>query len=150
MFNIDAYIPKEYAINSDKIELYQELQEIENESQLSKFVSHIRDVYGRLPDEVNLLIEKKKIDLLLDNEEFVDVSESEEYVDILLSSQFARIGGIGVELFNQLMPYINSIKVTFINKELNIRMKKNDEWIKRVYDILMIIHKLYMNKNSVS
>lgn len=150
MFNIDAYIPKEYAINSDKIELYQELQEIENESQLSKFVSHIRDVYGRLPDEVNLLIEKKKIDLLLDNEEFVDVSESEEYVDILLSSQFARIGGIGVELFNQLMPYINLIKVTFINKELNIRMKKNDEWIKRVYDILMIIHRLYMNKNSVS
>ena len=85
LFNIDAYIPKDYAINSDKIELYQELENVKDEKELLAYQKHMRDVYGRLPEEVTLLIQKKRIDLYTSQEEFTSVEEYEIYIDILMS-----------------------------------------------------------------
>jgi hypothetical protein len=70
----------------------------------------MRDVYGRLPEEVTLLIQKKRIDLFTSQEEFTSVEEYDTYVDILMSDTFSRINGIGSELFNAMVPYLNISK----------------------------------------
>ena len=38
LFTIDAYIPKEYASESDKLQLYQELEDIKSERDLQAFI----------------------------------------------------------------------------------------------------------------
>jgi transcription-repair coupling factor (superfamily II helicase) len=143
IFNIDAYIPKGYAINSDKIELYQELENISNEDELAKYSKHLRDVYGKIPKETELLLKKKRIDIYANKEEFSSVEEGEGYIDILMSDTFSRINGIGVELFDVILPYMSFIKVNFLEKKLRIRIAKRDSWLDDLEKIVKGIDALY-------
>lgn len=148
LFNIDAYIPKDYAVNSDKIELYQELENVKDEKELAAYQKHMRDVYGRLPEEVTLLIQKKRIDLFTSQEEFTSVEEYDTYVDILMSDTFSRINGIGNELFNSMVPYLNILKVTFLEKQLRLRIKKGNDWLNDLEKIVRNIHVLYSKHST--
>jgi transcription-repair coupling factor (superfamily II helicase) len=150
MFQIDAYIPKDYAISSDKIELYQELEDVKNETDLIAFSKKIRDIYGRIPDETKLLIQKKKIDLLSGQPEFQSVDEAPDHVDLLLSDDFSRINGIGNDLFNALLAYLSMVKVSFLEKRLRLRISKSDTWLDDLLAIMTLIHKLYLNRSSQS
>lgn len=145
LFNIDAYIPKDYAVSSDKIELYQELENVKDEKELAAYQKHMRDVYGRLPEEVSLLIAKKRIDLFTSQAEFQSVEEYDTYVDILMSDAFSRINGIGSELFNVMVPYLSILKVTFLEKQLRLRIRKEKDWLKSLEAIVRAIHVLYSN-----
>lgn len=144
MLDIDAYIPKNYAINSDKIELYQELENLKDDDALAKWVKKLKDVYGKIPSEVELLIEKKKIDLLMSNPEFKSLDESDSYIDINLSESFSLLNGIGNELFESLVPYLDLLKVTFIEKRLRIRYTKDKNWLVDLEKILSLIHVTYI------
>jgi transcription-repair coupling factor (superfamily II helicase) len=145
LFDIDAYIPKEYASSSDKIELYQELEEIKDSRGLAAFCKHMRDVYGKPPAEVTLLIQKKRIDLITSNEEFLSVDEADTYVDIQLSDSFTRINGIGTDLFNETVPYLDILKVTYLEKKLRLRMNKREAWLNDLENIANLIHKLFLS-----
>jgi transcription-repair coupling factor (superfamily II helicase) len=144
LFDIDAYIPKDYAINSDKIELYQELENVKDEKELAALAHHMRDVYGRLPEEVTLLLQKKQMDLLSESPEFASVDEADTYVDILLSDSFSRINGLGVDLFNAIVPYLSIIHMNFLEKKIRLRMSKGEHWLDDLEHILKIIHVLYL------
>ncbi|MFA6619533.1 MAG: transcription-repair coupling factor [Bacilli bacterium] len=148
LFNIDAYIPKDYAVNSDKIELYQELENVKDEKELAAYQKHMRDVYGRLPEEVTLLIQKKRIDLFTSQEEFTSVEEYDTYIDILMSDTFSRINGIGNELFNSMVPYLGILKVTFLEKQLRLRIKKGNDWLNDLEKIVRNIHMLYSKHST--
>ena len=142
LFSIDAYIPADYATSSDKIALYQELEDASSEAEVKKIVKHMRDVYGKPPQEVLLLIQKKKIDLVVENDEFVYVRQEGDYIDILLSESFSRKDGIGLDLFNALTPFLHDIQVNFLEKKLRIRLKKNEGWIQKLETIVKTIHAL--------
>jgi len=143
LFKIDAYIPKEYAINEDKIQLYQEIENAENEQQLSMIKHEIREVYGRLPKEVELLLKKRKIDLLLQEEEFEKINEYSDSMELVLSSKFSDQNGIGGALFESLQSYLDKIQVTYLQKILKIRLKKEGNWILDLETIIEVISKLY-------
>jgi transcription-repair coupling factor (superfamily II helicase) len=143
IFDIDAYIPRDYAISSDKIELYQDLENLKTEKELFDFAKHMRDVYGGLPAEVRLLLQKKRIDLFANNEEFESVEDNKTYVDILMSDTFSRINGIGTELFNLLVPYMGFVKVTFLERKLRLRISKNEKWLDDLEKIVRLIDVLY-------
>lgn len=150
LFQIDAYIPKSFAVNSDKIELYQELEDIEDDKNLNSFAKKMRDIYGRIPDETQLLIQKKRIDLLASNEEFKTIDEGDGYIDITLDDNFSRMNGIGSALFNDLIPYLNLVTVTFVDKRLRIRMKKKEKWLDSLEAIMTLIHRLYAQRSAQS
>jgi transcription-repair coupling factor (superfamily II helicase) len=150
MFSIDAYIPKDYATNSDKIELYQELENAKSNEELMSIKKNMKDIYGKLPSEVELLFNKKRIDLLSSNVEFESVEEAESTIDILMKDQFSLINGIGVELFNVLSPYLNDVKVSFLERKLRIRLLKNDGWMGKLEKVLGLIHEVYLRHASSS
>jgi len=110
----------------------------------------MRDVYGRLPEEVNLLIQKKRIDIYSTQEEFTSVEEYDTYVDILMSDTFSRINGIGTELFNLMVPYLSVLKVTFLEKQLRLRITKTKDWLNDLEKIVKSIHVLYSKHNLPS
>jgi transcription-repair coupling factor (superfamily II helicase) len=148
VFGIDAYIPKDYAVNSDKIELYQEIENCKSETELEAVKKHMRDVYGPLPKETELLIDKKKVDLVGQNPEFQDIEEMEGSVRIHMGDGFSRVDGIGIELFNALTPYLKAIRASFVEKRIMIEMRKEGEWVKTLHSILLAIHEVWLRHAS--
>ena len=59
---VSAYIPDEYIENtSQKIEVYQDIANIENEEQISEMCDELIDRYGEMPDEMFNLLEIARI-----------------------------------------------------------------------------------------
>ena len=151
LFKIDAYIPDEYMAKEDKIELYQEIENSKNLQELSVIKAKLRDIYGKIPHEVNLLLNKRRIDILMNNEEFESVNEYSDTVEIILSDKFSSKSGIGSALFESLEPYISKITVTYIHKVLRIRLKKENNWMKdleTIIECIVTIYKKYKAKSN--
>ncbi len=148
MFNIDAYIPSNYAINSDKIQLYQELDNCKSEDEISAFCARIRDIYGPIPHEMQLLIKKKSIDMLVENDEFDSLLNEENEVMIILNQKWSEISGIGVEFFQAILPYIDDIKGSKNGKNFYVVLTKKEDWLNELYEILKIIHSLTLEHTN--
>ena len=59
---VSAYIPDEYISNqSQKIEVYQDIANIEDETQISEIVDELIDRYGEMPNEIYNLLEVARI-----------------------------------------------------------------------------------------
>ena len=147
MLPIDAFFPEGYAPEGDKVSLYQELSECFDDAEIDAFKNKLRDVYGKLPPQVELLIQKRRIDAMLLHPEFVSLDLYGNDVAILLSQAWTSINGIGVELFNELVPHLSQTRVSFYEKKLQIRISREGKWIDRLEDVLRSIRKLSINHN---
>ena len=106
----------------------------------------VKDIYGKIPPEVERLFNKKRFIILLSNKEvFNDMQEYKDCVDIRLSSTFSSINGIGIKMFKELSSYLSYIKATFLNKELKIRFTKKGDWLPLLIKIIHKITILYEN-----
>ena len=76
------------------------------------------------------------------------MKEFNNAVDLHLSNLFSDINGIGNDLFEVLTPYIDVIKVTYINHVLNLRLTKENNWEETLEKIMSKIVKLYFTKIS--
>lgn len=140
--SVDAYIPSIYASDSDKIELYQQIDNAKSCDELDEITEEIKDIYGRIPVEVNNLIQKKKIEILLNDDVFEDMIEKNDSLNLYLNNDFSSINGIGVKLFQSLTPYLSYLKVNYVNKKILINFLKKGNWIETYIDILVRINKL--------
>ena len=148
LFELDAYIPPEFASKSDKIEFYHELEAIKTQEELVAFKRKVRDIYGKLPPEVELLFQKKRIDILGEREEFAAIEENGDFVDLILTPEFTKIDGIGLDLFNALGQYLGKIKPTFMGKQLQLRLQKKDKWVDDLEAVMKAVDKLYQQKKT--
>ncbi len=143
LFNVEAYIPANYAEKKDKIELYQEIESAKNIETLTKVSKRMRDVYGRIPREVETLLKQRRIDLLASGKAFAEILEYDNEISIDLSQEFSSINGIGNALFERIIPYLAKVKVSYIQRILKIRMRKIGDWMNDLEDLLIIINELY-------
>lgn len=141
--NIDAYIPERYASDSDKIELYQEIERANDEKTLDTIAIYIRDLYGKMPEEVTRLLHKRRVDLYLQSEALEGIKETAEYIDVDVASPFVKLNRSGTLLFQKLQPYLKSLKVTFQNKMLRVRILKTDDWFYVLEMVLKSIVNVY-------
>ena len=140
---IEAYIPTTFADTDQKLELYQQILEITQLEELAKVKKQITDQYGKLPPNVELLFLKTEISLYLNQEEFKELIDYETNVDIVLSKKFTEFDGIGTALFTATIRYMNKAKLFYFNKEIHIKINKNDTWIDTLYELVKIIHTVY-------
>ena len=140
---IDAYIPSTYVLENEKIEVYQKILNCNNFEELNDVKKNLRDIYGPLPEQTKLLFLKRELDLYLEMEEFKDLIEYQDHVNLILSTKFSDIEGIGTALFTSLISYLKEIKISFVNKEVNIYIKKRGEWVDLLLKICNIVNNLY-------
>jgi hypothetical protein len=62
-----------------------------------------------------------------------------------MSDSFTRINGIGTELFNVTVPYLDILKVTYLEKKLRLRMTKRTDWLNDLEAVANLIHKLFLS-----
>ena len=134
--NFDAYIPKEYASDSDKIELYHDIMAASSHETLMDIKAKTRDIYGKLPLEVEQLFTKRNIDLMVKECDIREVKETRYNLEINLGDNFIRIKGIGNILFEALIPFLSIIKISYVNRKFKIVMQKKQNWLNDFENIL--------------
>ena len=134
--NVDAYIPNSYAKEGDKIELYQEILHAPSLEDLLVIKDKTRDIYGRLPEEVEALFTKRNIDLLIREAHVLKLEEKPKYIEIKLGDDFVNIKGIGNILFEALIPFLAFIKISYANNIFKIQLTKGKKWISDLEGIL--------------
>ena len=142
---MDAYIPPEYANDQNKIELYQDIMSASTPESLENIKEKTRDIYGKLPKEVELLFLKRNIHLLLDSLDNCSLKENMRTIDITLGERFVNIKGIGNILFEALIPYLSMIKISYINHRFKIIVTKKNNWIYDIEGILIALKRIMDN-----
>ena len=137
--SIDAYIPSDYANEADKIGLYQEIVSSPSLESLAIIKNKTRDIYGKLPDQVELLFTKRTIDLLVKEAKVTFFEEYEKTLRIVLSSDYTKIKGIGNIMFEAIIPYLKIINVSYAKNEFKILMTKKENWVEDLINILQCL-----------
>ena len=146
--SLDAYIPEQYADESEKIGMYQEILMAPSIEDLSSLKVKTRDIYGTLPNEVEMLFSKRKIDLLTRESKVEDLVETGNRIEILLGEEYIKIKGIGNILFEALIPYLSFIKVSYANNKFKILVTKRKTWITDLESMLECLANI-VKKNKV-
>ena len=136
VLNVDAYIPNSYAKEGDKIELYQDILHAASLENLADIKEKTRDIYGRLPEEVELLFVKRSIDLLVREAHVLRLDEKPKLVEIKLGDEYINIRGIGNILFEALIPFLAFVKISYANNVFKIQLNKRKEWMNDLEGIL--------------
>ena len=134
--NVDAYIPNSYAKEGDKIELYQDILHAPSTEDLLRIKEKTRDIYGRLPEEVEALFTKRNIDLLVRDAHVLKLEEKNKYVEIQLGDEYINIKGIGNILFEALIPFLAFVKISYANNVFKIKLSKGSKWISDLESVL--------------
>lgn len=139
---IDGYIPSSYSSTSgNKIDLYKKLDKVKTLKELEDLEKEIKDIYGKMPNNVVLLIEKKRLDVLSSNDKVERIKDDKEFIDVYLAKELSNKDGIGLKLFELVnrLDYKN-INLSFRKENIKIRIKKvNNEWIYYINEILFKI-----------
>ena len=146
----DAYIPKEYASDSDKIEMYQDILAASSLDSLTEIKAKTRDIYGKLPEEVEQLFYKRAIDIMVKECEIKDIKENKTNVELYLGDNFINVKGIGNILFEALIPYLSIIKISYLNKKFKIVMNKSGNWLIDLENILKSLMKIIETNKVIS
>lgn len=140
---VDAYIPEQYADNPDKIELYQEINQAKTKADVDSMREYIRDLYGRIPPSVDLLLRKRIIDICLKHVAFDSIRETQQYIDIKLSHAFIILNRAGTTLFEKAAMIMPLIRVDYVNRELKIRLFKKGAWFENLEMLLTVVMGVY-------
>lgn len=139
-----GYIPISYAqIDSNKIDLYKKLQQATTFEKLESLKEETKDLYGRIPANVKLLLEKKQAEILLNKNNIAQVKEQTDYFDINFSKEFSSRDGIGVTLFELINEIdFKNISLNFQKESIRVRIKKkNVNWTNYINRILQEFNK---------
>lgn len=147
--NINGYIPSSFVNDENKLQIYQDLLKTNTLEDLEEEKTNIRDVYGKIPEEVELLLLKRKIELYLNFDCFESLKEFENNIQLVLSEKFSMIEGIGSSLFTALISLLKYLKISYIDKKINISISKNDDYVYVLLNVFEIVYKLYnINANE--
>ncbi len=147
--NINGYIPSSFVNDENKLQIYQDLLKVNTLDELDEEKDNIRDVYGKIPEEVELLLIKRKVEIYLNYDCFESLKEFEINIQLVLSEKFSMIEGIGSSLFTALISLLKYLKISYIDKKINISISKKSNYVFVLLNVFEIVYKLYnINANE--
>lgn len=137
---VDGYIPHDY-VSSDieKLELYQRLDNVSTISGVDHLKSEFIDYYGKLPNEVSTLVEKRKLDILASSEIIENLCEVKGQMEITFTKEYSYSvkGDQLFELVNRLFT-----RPTFrqLEGKIVIILPKSDQWLERINQLITTLN----------
>ena len=147
---MDAYIPETFTENENKMELYQDILSATSEDSLLDIKNKMIDMYGKLPKEVELLFLKRSIQILIYELETCNLKEYPRTIEIELGNNFINIRGIGNILFEAMIPYLNMIKISYLNHRFKIILTKKSNWINDIENILKALRNILLSNKIIN
>ncbi|NCB32262.1 MAG: transcription-repair coupling factor [Erysipelotrichia bacterium] len=122
-----SYIPHAFAPDDyDKIGLYQKIEAIDTVEQLNGFRNEIIDQYGRLPQEVQAVFDKKHLDILINDPDVQGYRERNGDCEITFSPLFSGQAD-GVRLFEVFSRLSKDIALRYTNQCIIASLPKQKE-----------------------
>ncbi|MCQ2087275.1 MAG: transcription-repair coupling factor [Bacilli bacterium] len=147
--SLDAYIPSSFANDQEKIELYQEIMSSPSREALARTKNRTKDMYGKLPNEVETLFIKRDIDLLSEEADVQNINETRNIVEVILGNKYINIRGIGNLIFEAMIPYLKFIKISYSNNVFKIQMNKTNDWIKNLENVLLSLSNILEHNKTI-
>ena len=138
---IGGYIPSNYALDTDKIQIYQEIEDAQTIASIELLRRKLKDIYGRLPKEVEKILLKRKIDILASSSNIESVYE-DNMINIILTKDISLTNGVATILSNKLSVIKDDIFVRVVDKKFVIKIQKNKESQNNLLYILEVINTL--------
>lgn len=138
---IGGYIPSNYALDTDKIQIYQEIEDAQTIASIELLRRKLKDIYGKLPKEVEKILLKRKIDILASSTNIESVYE-DNMINIILTKEISLTNGVATMLSNKLSVIKDDIFVRVIDKKFIIKIQKNKESQNNLLYILEVINTL--------
>lgn len=135
---VEAYIPDEYADKSEKFEIYLDISSAATVSSLHEVYKKTRDMFGPIPNTLELLFRKREIELIISSRDkyIEEVKDSLTFLDIIPGASFYEIKGALKLLSDSLTTNESNIRFVTQNGKIIIRMNKDNSWFKE-YDIVI-------------
>ena len=139
---VDAYIPKQFAPeDGEKLSLYQRIEKIQHADELKELIDEVKDQYGRLPNEVRLLFEKKQLDILANEPMVDDIKDTQRDLRIIFTKAWSsQIDG--VRLFEQMNKLSRSIALRYREGRVILSIPKSKKQLELSILALMASKKI--------
>ena len=122
---VDAYIPDQFAPeDGDKLSLYQQIEKIRTVEELHRLMDEVRDLFGKLPNEVRLLFEKKQLDLLAAQPYVEDFKETPRELRIIFTKEWSDHVD-GVKLFERMNQISRLIRLGYAEGKVSLIIPKS-------------------------
>ena len=144
---LSSYIPDSFNDNDyEKLNIYHELDKIDNKKDLLDFYLKIEDEYGRLPKEINSLFEKKKLELLY-NLHYIDkiINRNNEF-KIILSKEYSDSID-GVKLFEYCNSNSRDIEISYKQNKLHLFVEAQQDAIDKILKLVDNLDNLKKDEN---
>ena len=139
---VDGYIPKEFARKDyEKIHLYQRIDDASKESQLKKLEEEVVDRYGKIPDAVKLLFEKRRMEILAANTHVKEVNEKPSEVEIVFNKEWCD-NVDGIKLFETVSKISVDLRMRYTRGNIILQLPKKNNWLALANETLEKIRNL--------
>lgn len=133
---VDAYIPAQFAPQDyEKLKLYQQIEAITTKTQLQELMAEIQDNYGHLPQAVQMLLEKKRLDILINEPHIEDFKEFPQQIKLIFTQAWSNQID-GVKLFEMMTTICREAQIRYANRKISMTMPKSRNWLAVVIEIL--------------
>lgn len=139
---LDAYLPEGFTTDDgESLELYQYIDRIHSFADLIDFNDMIKDRYGKLPNAVEMLLEKKRLELFLDDSRVSRFKETVHGIDLRFTAEYTQKVD-GMKLFEVVSNTSSDIKIKYIDQTIRLNIPIYDEW---VIDLIHILENIDEN-----
>lgn len=143
---IDAYIPQQFAPEDyEKISLYQRMEAISTKQELLDMMEEVADNYGKLPNAVALLFEKKRLDILINEKHIENFREKPNEVELIFTQTWSD-NIDGVVLFELMTTICSDALLRYTNQKITMKIAKRKNWLAIVVQILEMTKSLKHKK----
>ncbi len=133
---VDSYIPEQYTPNDyDKINMYQQIDAIETEEELFGYREKIQDEYGRLPEVVETVFEKRQLEIILETSRIDKFKEIAGNYELVFSKDFSDQVD-GVKLFEMMNRLSKEITLKYQQEKIQIRIPKRNHSLKMIIELI--------------
>jgi transcription-repair coupling factor (superfamily II helicase) len=138
-FSLDAHIPEDYGNESQRITMYRELSDCNDDASLNAFAKKLRDVYGPYPEEVSNLLVKKKIENNLNSGIYAGFVEGLGVYTITMAESFSGKIGLYKTLEETLRPLAVKLRVKISGHAFEFVLTKTKDYLQ---DLLFLTEEL--------
>lgn len=132
----EGYLPEQFTQDDgETLELYQKINDIENLEMLKQFTVMLEDRYGKLPQEVALLLEKVRLELLLSDPRIESFKERMHAFDVVFALDFSQKVD-GVALFETVSHLSTEIQLKYQDRKIALKIPYYTGWEQ---DLLVIL-----------
>ncbi len=144
-FSLDAHIPEEYGTKEQRITMYRELSDCNDDESLKNFSEKLRDVYGPYPEEVHALLLKKKVENYI-NSGYVDkFTEGLGVYSIVMNDDFCAKQKIFKKLDELLRPLAVKLRLRVSEHKLEFILTKTRDYLSDLLFLCQSLEDVYQN-----